>query len=182
MTTEPDPSIFSENGVTLPGSDLTIISSDGVKFLVHKRRLACTSEIFDNMLEDGSPGGEVTLVESAAVLARLLPFAYPAIVLPFTVKFPEDLEFIEAIYKYEVSEIPNRTAVLKETDLSAGADVSVALAAWGEPTLEFSVLAAQTASRASDATLFHLWCSIVDNAATMRGAAEEVGQLRMTLF
>ncbi|KAL8276882.1 hypothetical protein RQP46_010710 [Phenoliferia psychrophenolica] len=62
--TESDPTVFSENGVTLPGSDLTIISKDGIKFHVHKMNLAVHSAPFRDMVELGSTGqSEVNLTE-----------------------------------------------------------------------------------------------------------------------
>ncbi|KAL8276901.1 hypothetical protein RQP46_010729 [Phenoliferia psychrophenolica] len=143
MRAQSDLTLFTENGVTLAGSDLSVVSSDGVKFQVHKRHLACASEIFNDMLEVGGSGDEVTLVESAAVLARLLPFAYPKVIPPFSISFPEDLCFIQAINKYQISRATESVAqCLQPVDNSA---------------LAFAVLAAQTASQASDAILFHLW-------------------------
>ncbi|KAL8292731.1 hypothetical protein RQP46_001343 [Phenoliferia psychrophenolica] len=77
-------STFSAEGVDLPGSDLTVISSDGVIFKVHKKNLECASEVFADMLEVSSSGGsEVTLVEPANVLARprtLDILVWPAVV------------------------------------------------------------------------------------------------------
>ncbi|KAK4701955.1 oxysterol-binding protein-related protein 3/6/7, partial [Phenoliferia sp. Uapishka_3] len=94
---------FTSEGVELPNSDLTIISSDGIKFHVHKSRLANASEVFDAMLEAGSAESkDVTLVEPAAILARILPFAYPKIVPATKLELPDDLALVNAIKKYEV--------------------------------------------------------------------------------
>ncbi|KAL8276905.1 hypothetical protein RQP46_010733 [Phenoliferia psychrophenolica] len=97
-----DPTVFPESGVTLPGADLTIISSDGIKFKVHKAQLVAHREPFKEKFEDGSTGPEVPLDETAAVLARLLPYAYPDFIPVSAIKFPRDFKFVQAIHKYKV--------------------------------------------------------------------------------
>ncbi|KAL8276902.1 hypothetical protein RQP46_010730 [Phenoliferia psychrophenolica] len=100
---ESDPSVFSsKNGANLPYSDVTLISSDEITFAVHKTRLAESSEVFGRMLDVGS-GSVLRVEEPASVLARLLPFTYPAMDFYFTLEFPQDLSFIRAARKYKIS-------------------------------------------------------------------------------
>ncbi|KAL8279009.1 hypothetical protein RQP46_008678 [Phenoliferia psychrophenolica] len=97
---------FSEQGADLPGSDLTIISSDDIHFKVHKMNLACASTVFGDMFEVGSSGkgsgSEVTLVEPAVVLARVLPFAYPILVPDLGVATEQDASIATSILKYQL--------------------------------------------------------------------------------
>lgn len=94
--------------IDMPGSDFTVISSDGVRFRVHKANLATSSNILSDMLEVGQPvGGKgnretVTLVERAEVLERVLPFVYPKFVPPLEPKLPGDEELLETLFKYEI--------------------------------------------------------------------------------
>ncbi|KAL8278982.1 hypothetical protein RQP46_008651 [Phenoliferia psychrophenolica] len=93
---------FSEQGADLPGSDFTVISSDGVHFNVHKKNMECASIVFGDMLGSSDKGCEVTLVEKANVLARVLPFAYPAQVCNIGISSKGDIYVVKAIIKYQV--------------------------------------------------------------------------------
>ncbi|KAK4702620.1 hypothetical protein P7C70_g3603, partial [Phenoliferia sp. Uapishka_3] len=95
--------LFTEAGITLPYSDLTIVSSDDKLFHVHKFNLASASITFSDMLEVGESGSEVALVEPAAILARLLPFAYPHISENIKIDIESDFVLLEALFKYEVT-------------------------------------------------------------------------------
>ncbi|KAK4699942.1 hypothetical protein P7C70_g6312, partial [Phenoliferia sp. Uapishka_3] len=80
------------------------VCKSGIEFQVHKSRLAFASEVFSDMLEVGSTKSmEVTLVEPATVLARLLPFAYPEVIPPLRLVLPEDMDLLKALKKYELS-------------------------------------------------------------------------------
>ncbi|KAK4704015.1 hypothetical protein P7C70_g2204, partial [Phenoliferia sp. Uapishka_3] len=98
--------IFTSDGVDLPGSDISVISSDGKIFRVHKNNLACASITFADMLDVGGSmpgsGPEVKLVEPATVLARMLPFAYPRIISPYSIDFIADFHIAQALFKYQV--------------------------------------------------------------------------------
>ena len=54
------------------------------------------------MLEVGSEGAEVTLVEPAAVVARVLPFAYPVRMFGVGLVSSDDIALVKAMVKYEV--------------------------------------------------------------------------------
>ncbi|KAK4704011.1 hypothetical protein P7C70_g2203, partial [Phenoliferia sp. Uapishka_3] len=94
---------FTPDGVDLPGSDISVISSDGKIFRVHKSNLMCASETFADMLEVGSGSAEVTLVESGTVLARMLPFAYPQTIPISQLDIISDFQFADALFKYQVA-------------------------------------------------------------------------------
>lgn len=98
--------ITDSETINMPGADFAIVSSDKVRFRVHRAKLAAASIVFGDMLDVGtgpSSGGEtVDLVESADVLARILPFIYPNVISPIDLCFPKDDEFIEALLKFEM--------------------------------------------------------------------------------
>ncbi|KAL8279010.1 hypothetical protein RQP46_008679 [Phenoliferia psychrophenolica] len=126
---------FSDKGVALPGSDLTVVS--GVCFKVHKKNLECASSIFADMLEVGTSGSEVALVEPATVLARVLPFAYPyPIEAPDLVICPEiAIHVSRAMLKYQL--IRGTEAVTYSLSRA------LAEAASAPPSLELATTAAQ---------------------------------------
>ncbi|KAK4701954.1 hypothetical protein P7C70_g4270, partial [Phenoliferia sp. Uapishka_3] len=128
----------TSQGVNLPGSDLTIISCDGIEFHVHKARLANASEVFNDMLEIGSTeSNEVTLVEPTTLLARLLPVAYPHVIPPYKVKLLRDMSLLKAFKKYQLAR------GIESIALSLQAAVSQTPPA---PNLDFAVLATETAA------------------------------------
>lgn len=86
--------------------------ASNIRFHVHRDNLRIHSVVFKDMLDVGGAQGdsaEVTLVETAGALERLLPYCYPARVDPVCIEFePVCIEtgeangFIQAALKYEV--------------------------------------------------------------------------------
>lgn len=89
----------------MPDTCVDKAPNSGIRFKVHSKNLACSSSIFADMLEVGteSLGAEVTLVEPASVVARMLPFTYPIRIIGVGVSSPGDVALAKALTKYEVS-------------------------------------------------------------------------------
>ncbi|KAI5480546.1 hypothetical protein MNV49_000242 [Pseudohyphozyma bogoriensis] len=89
-------------------ADLTLLSSDNVKFAVHRYNLAAASQVFSDMIQLGQPHGpthkqeDVKLEETAEVLEIVLPYTYPAWVKPFELDFPKSFDVIKAFDKYGI--------------------------------------------------------------------------------
>ncbi|EPQ56269.1 hypothetical protein GLOTRDRAFT_120843 [Gloeophyllum trabeum ATCC 11539] len=86
MNDSQPPTTHPEGPITIcpaPAPDLTLITSDGASFLVHKSILSIHSPIFSDMLAVGaaspSPSqiAEVSLTEDARTLEGLLRYCYP---------------------------------------------------------------------------------------------------------
>lgn len=58
--------------------DVTLLTSDGVKFRVHSFLLKTHSSVFRDMLDLARPSDEVILTEDSKTLASLLDFVYPS--------------------------------------------------------------------------------------------------------
>lgn len=75
----PDVSDQIHDAFNFEDADVTLKSSDGVRFRVHKARLATVSVMFRDMFENGTDdAGVVSVGETAATLGVLLPMCYPA--------------------------------------------------------------------------------------------------------
>lgn len=106
--------VFSKKG------DLTLISSDGTRFLVHSVIMSEASEVFANMFEMPQPAeasqkpAEVMLAEDAQTLQLLLQWIYP---LPSRSPPPGSLEEFSPLFavakKYDVTMVHLR-AMLTE--------------------------------------------------------------------
>ncbi|KAG8738720.1 hypothetical protein FRC10_006555 [Ceratobasidium sp. 414] len=92
--------------------DITIISSDGVRFLVHSSVLGRSSSVFADMLSLGTKGEQaIQLSDDAESISLMLGFIYPANVLSIRDFSPLE-KVLEVAQKYDIDVV---TRTLDET-------------------------------------------------------------------
>ncbi|KAI0683777.1 hypothetical protein BC835DRAFT_1310884 [Cytidiella melzeri] len=105
------------SNLNMPGGDIVLISSDQVRFTVHKGILSNASPVFEGMLSLPSTGADhedtelpvVAVTETSTVLHQLVSFCYPS--LNGTVSDVDMLRLlIAAADKYEMKGVTSQLA------------------------------------------------------------------------
>ncbi|KAM0746969.1 hypothetical protein T439DRAFT_329243 [Meredithblackwellia eburnea MCA 4105] len=96
--------IYSEAFPSSNGGDTIIVSSDGIKFSVHKGNLRAGSDTLSDMFEIAMDGPEasVDMEEKAEVFEVVLPYLYPKKVPKFNPDLPKMFEVFRAFDKYQI--------------------------------------------------------------------------------
>ncbi|KAG8705394.1 hypothetical protein FRC09_002980 [Ceratobasidium sp. 395] len=88
-----------------PGGDVTLCSTDGVKFCVHATVLSMASSVFRDMLAVGTAEKDqvVDLAEDGQTLSLMLDFIYPVHKTPSIVEHSTLHSCLEAARKYDLN-------------------------------------------------------------------------------
>ncbi|KAG8785446.1 hypothetical protein FRC12_017558 [Ceratobasidium sp. 428] len=87
-----------------PGGDVTLCSTDGVKFCVHSAILSVASSVFRDMLAVGTAGKDqvVDLTEDGKTLSLMLDFIYPVHKTPTILERTILHSYLEVARKYDL--------------------------------------------------------------------------------